>query len=193
MNRWEAVAGPPRYRDALLRSVILQIACRHPPSRLHFVVTVGAEERPPPELLAWLPHTRTDGAWRGQGGHPLVWGSDLICADDLSQVPSSVSRVLLTGPDNAVLQRPGLSDQPFRPSLLSLPRARSLARAHVARARSDAEVLPEAPFAAALAETGPDPLALAERFAASPLVVMRRLAGVAGVPAGLVTCDGSGT
>lgn len=71
--------------------------------------------------------------------------------------------------------------------------ARSLARAHVARARSDAAVLPEAPFAAALAETGPDPLALAERFAASPLVVMRRLAGVAGVPAGLVTCDGSGT
>jgi hypothetical protein len=71
--------------------------------------------------------------------------------------------------------------------------ARSLARAHVARARRDAELLPETAFAAALAEIGPDPLSLAARFAASPLVVMRRLAGAGGISVGLVTCDGSGT
>jgi transcriptional regulator with XRE-family HTH domain len=71
--------------------------------------------------------------------------------------------------------------------------ARSLARAHVARAQADAAALPEAAFAAELAATGPDPLALAARFAASPLMTMRRLAGFSGLAAGLVTCDGSGT
>lgn len=58
--------------------------------------------------------------------------------------------------------------------------ARSLARAYVDRARTDAELLPEAGFLAALADLGPDPLALADRFAVSPLVVMRRLAAAPG-------------
>ena len=71
--------------------------------------------------------------------------------------------------------------------------ARSLARAHVARAGADAVAMPEAAFLAALADLGPDPLALADRFAASPLVAMRRLAAVPSVQAGLVACDGSGT
>lgn len=71
--------------------------------------------------------------------------------------------------------------------------ARSLARAHVDRARADAALLPETAFLAALSETGPDPLALAERFGATPLQAMRRLAGIPAVQAGLVTCDGSGT
>jgi predicted transcriptional regulator len=71
--------------------------------------------------------------------------------------------------------------------------ARSLARTHVDRARADAALLPEAAFAAVLAEIGPDPIALAERFGCPPLVVMRRLAGTAGLQAGLVICDGSGT
>ncbi|MBL9072481.1 helix-turn-helix transcriptional regulator [Tabrizicola sp.] len=71
--------------------------------------------------------------------------------------------------------------------------ARSLARAHVERAGADAVAMPEAAFLAALADLGPDPLALADRFAASPLVAMRRLAAVPAVQAGLVACDGSGT
>jgi hypothetical protein len=71
--------------------------------------------------------------------------------------------------------------------------ARSLARAHVAQARTDAELLPETPFADALAELGPDPVALADRFGCSPLVTMRRLAALPGPQAGLVICDGSGT
>lgn len=71
--------------------------------------------------------------------------------------------------------------------------ARSLAANLVETARADARVLPEADFAAALTETGPDPVALADRFATTPLAVMRRLAGVVGLQAGLVICDASGT
>lgn len=71
--------------------------------------------------------------------------------------------------------------------------ARALARDLVARARADAAVLPEMPLAEALAENGPDPLALAARFAVSPLAVMRRMAGLPGLQAGLVVCDASGT
>ena len=71
--------------------------------------------------------------------------------------------------------------------------ARSLARDHVDRIAVDAALVPQDVFAEALAELGPDPLALADRFGASPLVIMRRLAGMAGVQAGLVACDGSGT
>lgn len=71
--------------------------------------------------------------------------------------------------------------------------ARSLAAEFLARARDDAEALPEAHLAEALAELGPDPLALSDRLAVSPLVVMRRLASLPEIQAGLVTCDGSGT
>lgn len=71
--------------------------------------------------------------------------------------------------------------------------ARSLAEAYVDRARADAAILPEGAFSAAVSELGPDPLALAERFATSPLVTMRRLAASAGTGIGLVTCDASGT
>jgi predicted transcriptional regulator len=71
--------------------------------------------------------------------------------------------------------------------------ARSLAGDHVARAQSDALAMPEARFAQALAAHGPDPVALAEDFAVSPLAVMRRLAMVAELQAGLVTSDASGT
>lgn len=71
--------------------------------------------------------------------------------------------------------------------------ARSLARKFLDRALADARLLPEKRFAGALAETGPDPLLLAERFRVDPLVVMRRLAIWPGLSAGLVLCDASGT
>lgn len=71
--------------------------------------------------------------------------------------------------------------------------ARTLARSFVARAREDAEKLSDERFHAALGETGPDPVALAERLGCSPLVVMRRMASATGLQAGLVACDGSGT
>ena len=71
--------------------------------------------------------------------------------------------------------------------------ARSLARGFLLQAAEDARAVPEAAFADAVASVGPDPFALADRFAADPLAVMRRLAGVPGLEVGLVGCDGSGT
>jgi hypothetical protein len=71
--------------------------------------------------------------------------------------------------------------------------ARHLAGNLVAQAQADARAMPETRFAEALAQTGTDPVTLAERFSVSPLAAMRRMAGVAGLPAGLVICDGSGT
>ncbi len=71
--------------------------------------------------------------------------------------------------------------------------ARSLASDLVARAEADARAMPEDRFARALAARGPDPMALAEDFAVSPLAVMRRLAMGAELQAGLVSCDASGT
>jgi transcriptional regulator with XRE-family HTH domain len=71
--------------------------------------------------------------------------------------------------------------------------ARSLARAFVQRAAEDALQLPEVTLAALLQKTGPDPVGLADASGVSPLVAMRRLAGVPGLQAGLVTCDASGT
>jgi transcriptional regulator with XRE-family HTH domain len=71
--------------------------------------------------------------------------------------------------------------------------ARSLARDHLAQVAEDARALPLARFVAAVEAHGPDPFALAEAFATDPLVVMRRLAGLPGLGAGLVLCDASGT
>jgi transcriptional regulator with XRE-family HTH domain len=77
--------------------------------------------------------------------------------------------------------------------MLASTAARSLARAYVKRASADAQLLPEADFAAALTADGPDPFALAERFQVEPQVVMRRLAARPNLSAGLVVCDASGT
>jgi hypothetical protein len=71
--------------------------------------------------------------------------------------------------------------------------ARSLARAYLGRAQADSKALPMAEFASAVAAEGPDPFALAERFACDPLQVMRRLATLPDLGAGLVICDASGT
>jgi transcriptional regulator with XRE-family HTH domain len=86
-----------------------------------------------------------------------------------------------------------VSGVPDEIAALASRAARSLALAHVTRARADADLVPEAVFATALTEIGLDPLALADRFRCSPLVTMRRLATLPGGLAGLVTCDGSGT
>ena len=71
--------------------------------------------------------------------------------------------------------------------------ARSLARAHLARAQGDARALPMGAFLTAVAALGPDPFALAEQFGCDPLQVMRRLASLPDLGAGLVSCDASGT
>lgn len=71
--------------------------------------------------------------------------------------------------------------------------ARRLAEGLVERVAKDARLLSPGPFALALAELGSDPLAIAARFDASPLAVMRRLAVWPGATVGLVLCDASGT
>jgi hypothetical protein len=71
--------------------------------------------------------------------------------------------------------------------------ARGLARGVLRQAAQDARLVPDRDLTAALAELGPDPFALADRFAVDPMPVFRRLAGVPDLAAGLVLCDGSGT
>lgn len=71
--------------------------------------------------------------------------------------------------------------------------ARQMAQAMVEQAASDAAALPEAEFAQALAEIGPDPMQLAARFGADVLAVFRRIALRADSRVGLVCCDASGT
>lgn len=79
---------------------------------------------------------------------------------------------------------------------LATTAARTLARAHIERYRADARALPLDPFAAAVAELGPDPGLLSQRFGADLPAVFRRLAALpareGARPAGLVTCDAAG-
>ena len=79
--------------------------------------------------------------------------------------------------------------------ILALPSAaaRALARVWVAQAAADAAVLPLSAFRVAIAEVGPDPALLAQRFGVGMLAVFRRLAMLPGSRFGLVICDGSGT
>lgn len=73
--------------------------------------------------------------------------------------------------------------------------ARHLALGHIARYSADAARLPLEPFAAAVAELGPDPAKLAARFGVTPAPVFRRLASLppgAGRAVGLVVCDAAG-
>ena len=71
--------------------------------------------------------------------------------------------------------------------------AKVMARAWLVQTARDAQALPEAAFARALADIGPDPVRLAARFGADVLAVFRRIALHQGHVAGLVICDGSGT
>lgn len=71
--------------------------------------------------------------------------------------------------------------------------ARALAAVLVTQAAQDLQAYPEARFATALAETGPDPVRLAAQMGGDVLAAFRRLALRPASPAGLVTCDASGT
>lgn len=82
-----------------------------------------------------------------------------------------------------------LVDVPIAPQLS--PSARQMARALQQTMRADLNDIPEPAFRLALAECGPDALALAARFSTPPLIAFRRIAF--GANAGLVICDASGT
>jgi transcriptional regulator with XRE-family HTH domain len=70
---------------------------------------------------------------------------------------------------------------------------REMARAHCAQVAEDARAYPEEAFARALAELGPEPVALAARFGGDVLAAFRRIALQPAAVAGLVICDASGT
>ncbi|MDQ2091390.1 XRE family transcriptional regulator [Marimonas arenosa] len=67
------------------------------------------------------------------------------------------------------------------------------ALAWLSRYEVDARAMPLEAAQAAVAEAGPDPLALAARFGVDLATAMRRIASLPGRVAGLVSCDGSGT
>ncbi len=73
------------------------------------------------------------------------------------------------------------------------PAARDMARALQGEVRADLAAMPDASFAAALAQYGPDPLAIASALGAQPFAAFRRIAFQAGGGVGLVVCDASGT
>lgn len=82
-------------------------------------------------------------------------------------------------------------------SELTTDAARQIAAAMLQRIADDARALPLAPFRAALARHGPDPVALAQDFSCELPMVFRRLAAMPpeALPGqlGLVICDASGS
>ncbi|GAA1169952.1 hypothetical protein GCM10009584_08530 [Ornithinimicrobium humiphilum] len=123
-----AVVGPRPLRDALARSLLLQVACRLPPSELSITVDPDATPTDSWDLLAWLPHTRPSTA--DVTGTTIAWQrpDGLLLLDDVTEAPAGTTQVLLGDARTAVLRRPGRDDVRFRPTLLGLPLARRLAR-----------------------------------------------------------------
>jgi predicted transcriptional regulator/DNA-binding XRE family transcriptional regulator len=80
---------------------------------------------------------------------------------------------------------------------LSSRAARQLGQSTLATYAADARALPLAAFREALAEFGPDPVALARHFRADLAMVFRRIAAmpesILGIAVGLVICDASGS
>lgn len=121
-----ALVGPASLTAAAARSWLLQLATARPPSRLGLVV--DPEDLPGPEwdLLAWLPHTCP--AADPTRAVNVVWGAGILVCRHTQDVPAGLSHVVLSDVGPATLRRPGQPDVTFRPSLLSLPLARHLAR-----------------------------------------------------------------
>ncbi|TXI04527.1 MAG: XRE family transcriptional regulator [Pseudorhodobacter sp.] len=85
------------------------------------------------------------------------------------------------------------ADDTNRTADLASAAGRSLAEALAARLAGDLAAMPEARFAAALQETGIDPIALARGFNVPVLAAFRRIALRPKANFGLMLCDGSGT
>ncbi|WP_298862344.1 helix-turn-helix domain-containing protein [uncultured Sulfitobacter sp.] len=71
--------------------------------------------------------------------------------------------------------------------------ARYILRGVLGQVRQDAAALPLAELEAAIAQEIVDPVKLARQFGVAPAVILRRLAAVPELGAGLVVCDRSGT
>ncbi|RIK17343.1 MAG: hypothetical protein DCC50_01965, partial [Acidobacteria bacterium] len=121
-----ALVGPPVLTTAAARAWVLQLATGLPPSRLAVVVDPDAPPGREWDLLAWLPHTR--GGPQPSPVHNLVWGADLLLRTRSRDVPDGVRQLVLGEDGSALLRIPGEADVRLRPSLMSLPLARHLAR-----------------------------------------------------------------
>ena len=124
------VVGPRGAREGLMRSLLLQIATRHPPDQ----VTIVLEHRPGAssggalqDLLAWLPHTSVGAAPRPRG-RVLTWGQDLLLLEDAASVPPGSILITVLSATRAVLHRPGEHGQECAPTLLGAAAARRMAR-----------------------------------------------------------------
>ncbi|MDO5501524.1 MAG: FtsK/SpoIIIE domain-containing protein, partial [Propionibacteriaceae bacterium] len=58
----------------------------------------------------------------------MRWAEDLILVDDIRDAPPGGTRILLPDHRTGIVQRPGTTDTPFVPTLMSVSTARSLAR-----------------------------------------------------------------
>ncbi len=76
---------------------------------------------------------------------------------------------------------------------LRSPAARHIARGVLAQVARDAALLPLHRLEAEVADIGPDPAALARNLNQAPARVLRRMAALPDLKAGLVVCDRSGT
>ncbi|ANS80562.1 Cell division protein FtsK [Serinicoccus hydrothermalis] len=138
------ICGERSLRDAFARSLVLQLATRHPPTQWSLLVEPGRAPGEAWDLLGWLPHTDTSGA--DPVGRALRWGEDVVLVDDVTQAPPGATRVLLTSGTRAVLQVPGRPEVVFVPTTLGLTRARALASTLAPlRARDAADADPDAP------------------------------------------------
>jgi hypothetical protein len=109
-------------------------------------------------------------------------------ASPQEEVEDWLSRRNWTIPDEALA-----GDLAGEVAALASSAARSLAAAHLRRRAADSVALPSPVLAGAVAQDGPDPMALAGRLGLPPMLVLRRLASMPDLGAGLVVCDGSGT
>lgn len=96
------------------------------------------------------------------------------------------------------LEQAGHDEDAIEALMKTAPELHSVAARHIARGvlhqvAIDADALPLARLAIALAEIGPDPVALAGRLHQPVGRVLRRLAAVPELGAGLLVCDRSGT
>lgn len=142
--------------EALLRSVVLQLACRYSPEELRIEVDPEQLADGRWDFVAWLPHLDVGTSARGARRH-LRLGADLVVTTDRRHASPGSTVVEVLDHGRAVLSRPGQPDLCLVPSTVSVGTARRLARrlaplrpVVTARASPGADQLPTASLDALL-------------------------------------------
>ncbi|WP_134773781.1 FtsK/SpoIIIE domain-containing protein [Ornithinimicrobium flavum] len=131
-----AVAGPRPLRDGVMRSLLLQLASRHPPDQVTVSVDPGRFGDPGHDLgalLAWLPHTVTVSAAAAPGPtsperRTIGWGHDLLLVEDPAAVPAGATLVVVHSATHAAVHGPDGRVRTCAPTLLGPSAARSMVR-----------------------------------------------------------------